>query len=160
MRWFKFLAVMIVFYSICFFLLFAISQQVLGGRIITIPIKQELHRLTPEDRVLLEEMVGDLDTAYREGIVVPGQHLDTDNPGIAFVLSFNRFIAKRQEILNKFGPEGFHDISDYSEVVRFETMRESWEAYEREFEGVIEEFRTSQKEFRRLEKAWEAEKRQ
>lgn len=152
------MAVAVVLYSICFLLLFMLSQQVLGGRVITIPLRQELSRLAPEERVLLEEVVGDIEKAYREGLLIPGQTIDTEQPGVAFVLSFNRFIAKRQEIHNKFGPRGFHDISDFSEVVRFQNMQEAWKEYEREFEGSIEEFRNSQREFKRLERAWEAEK--
>ena len=120
---------------------------------IRVPTMATVGRLSPAERRELEILFAStVEQALKAGVVVPGQYIDMADPNIRFVREYNLWIEKRTAIVSSFGVDALRHTIDVKELVQFERVVVSFEAYCVEIEGNYAQYKRTKKAFKSLER--------
>ena len=104
-----------------------VAMGALGAEIVRVPSLREWQAASPAERSKLEAQLGPLiPERLAAGFLTPGEHVDTQDPLIAFALQFNRWanaLVESQELRT----QGLH----YPEVVEWDKLLERWDVLKR-----------------------------
>ncbi len=126
---------------------------------IRVPTMATVGKLSPAERRELEILFAStVEQALKARLVVPGQYIDLADPNTRFVREYNLWIEKRTAIVGSFGVDALRHTIDVKELVQFERVVVSFEAYCVEIEGNYAQYKRAKKAFKKLERAVDRER--
>ena len=121
---------------------------------VRVPTMATVERLSPAERRELEILFGStVEQALKARVVIPGQYIDLTDPNTRFVREYNLWVEKRTAIVSSFGVDALRHTIDVKELVQFDRVVVSFEAYCAEVERNYAQYKETKKAFKGLERA-------